>query len=222
MSNMLVDTFLQECEDLLPEIEECALALNDESDPGEIVGRLFRAFHTIKGSGAMVGLDHVARFTHHVETLLDGVREGKVAISPRISELVLASADEIKRLLSVEPDRTPAPSKDRDTLIAELEQFAQSQPIAHSSANRHPEQTDTSTPDNRAASNHERCWQIVFRPNPDLFHCGGNPYVLIRELGKLGPVEAIALTDDVPRLEELQPASCYLGWKVNEVVRICR
>src|SRR5450631_4348121 len=131
MHNMFVDTFLQECEDLLPEIEECALALNGEGDSREIVGRLFRAFHTIKGSGAMVGLDHVAGFTHHVETLLDGIREDKVAISPRVAELVLASADEIKRLMLVEPGSAPLPSQSREDLIAELERLSAASTSTH-------------------------------------------------------------------------------------------
>ena len=215
MRNMLVDTFLQECEDLLPEIEECALSLDGESDSAEVVGRLFRAFHTIKGSGAMVGLDHVASFTHHVETLLDGVREGKVAASPRIAELVLASADEIKRLLAVEPDSVPVASEGREALIAELEQFAQKSDSAPPSNNRHPEPQAGSAEEGHINSGQERSWQIVFRPNPDLFHSGGNPYLLIRELGMLGSVEAIALTEDVPSLEDLQPTTCYLGWNVT-------
>ncbi|MBK8002224.1 MAG: Hpt domain-containing protein [Verrucomicrobia bacterium] len=45
------------------------------------MNRLFRAFHTIKGSGAMFGFEAVAAFTHHVETALDRVREGQLALS---------------------------------------------------------------------------------------------------------------------------------------------
>lgn len=215
MHNALVDTFLQECEDLLPEIEECALALNSEDGSEEIVGRLFRAFHTIKGSGAMVGLDHVAAFTHHVETLLDGVREGKVAVSPRVAELVLAAADEIKRLLAIEPGKAPAASEVRDGLVAELEQFSAASVGAIDLTGRPSEAPIASVHEDSPNSGRERLWQVVFRPNPDLFHCGGNPYVLIRELGKLGPIDAIALTEDVPPLERLDPATCYLGWKVT-------
>jgi two-component system, chemotaxis family, sensor kinase CheA len=215
MHNALVDTFLQECEDLLPEIEECALGLNGEEGSGEIVGRLFRAFHTIKGSGAMVGLDHVAAFTHHVETLLDGVREGKVAASPRVAELVLAAADEIKRLLVIEPGEAPAASKVREALVAELEQFSSASMCAVGPAGPALEAPIESPRQDNPGSGQERHWQVVFRPNPDLFHCGGNPYVLLRELGKLGPIDTIALTEDVPPLERLDPALCYLGWKVT-------
>ena len=213
MHNMLVDTFLHECEELLPEIEECALALNEEDETGEIVRRLFRAFHTIKGSGAMVGLNHVASFTHHVETLLDGVREGRIAVAPQIAELVLASADEIRRLLAMDPDRTPPPSKERDALIAALEKFSQSSDAAH--GNGHPSSTPEEKPAQKTDPGAEHRWQILFRPNPDLFHCGGNPYLLLRELSSLGSLQVTAHSDDVPRLEELQPTTCYLGWSIT-------
>ena len=51
------------------------LIMTAERNGGEAVNQIFRAFHTIKGSGAMFGFDEVAAFTHHIETLLDQVRE---------------------------------------------------------------------------------------------------------------------------------------------------
>lgn len=206
---MWADSFLQEAEDLLAEIQECALALDGESRPDEIVGRLFRAFHTIKGSGAMFGFDYVSKFTHHVENLLDRVREGKVAVSPQLAELVLAAADEIKRLLAVELGVIPEPSEAREALIAALEAFS-----------LHTAQIPTAAIglielDNSASIAQERSWQIVFRPGKDLFACGGNPLLLLRDLGKLGSIDVVAHTQNVPTLEELQPGACYLGWTVS-------
>jgi len=209
LGNTWADSFLQEAEELLAEIQECALALEGEGQSAEIVGRLFRAFHTIKGSGAMFGFDYVSKFTHHVETLLDGVREGKVAVSPQLAELVLAAADEIKRLLAVEPGVIPEPSEAREALIAALEAFA---PV---SAQLSTVATGVAERKNRAAIAHERSWKIVFRPSKDLFACGGNPLLLLRDLGRLGSIDVVAQTDGVPTLEELQPGTCYLGWIVT-------
>jgi len=214
MHNMFVDTFLQECEDLLLEIEECALTLSNEEDSGEIVGRLFRAFHTIKGSGAMVGLDHLAGFTHHVETLLDEVREGRVAISPRVVELVLTAADEIKRLMLVEPGSAAPPSKSREDLVAELEQFS-SHPVSEQSISPHAKAPSTPTVEEAEQTGEERRWKIVFRPGADLFLCGGSPYNLLRELGTLGSIDVVTMTEAIPRLEHMEPTACYLGWSVT-------
>jgi len=55
-----VDTFLQEADDALAEIEATALSLSGDSSGGDAVNQIFRAFHTIKGSGSMFGFDDVA------------------------------------------------------------------------------------------------------------------------------------------------------------------
>ena len=191
MRNVWADSYLQEAEDLLAEIQECALALDSENQSDEIVGRLFRAFHTIKGSGAMFGFDHVSKFTHHVETLLDGVREGRIAVSPQLAELVLAAADEIKRLLAVEPGEAPEPSEERETLIATLEAYTPVSALIPKAAIESVEQ------DNSAAIAQERSWQVVFRPSKDLFACGGNPLLLLCDLEKLGSMHVVAQTDNV-------------------------
>src|SRR5688572_20360836 len=93
-------TFLQEAEELLRQIEAAALELEARPHDADLVNQLFRAFHTIKGSGAMFGFGAVVSFTHHVETTLDHVREGRVAVSPELVSLVLAAKDHIGELLA--------------------------------------------------------------------------------------------------------------------------
>jgi two-component system, chemotaxis family, sensor kinase CheA len=91
-----VETFLQEAEELLAEIEQSALLLDTGEGTEETINRLFRAFHTIKGSGAMCGLSALADFTHHVENLLDSVREGATAVSPSLSGVVLKASQGLR------------------------------------------------------------------------------------------------------------------------------
>ena len=75
------NTFKEEALELLEELESALLELEENPQDMGLVGRVFRAMHTIKGSGAMFGFDAVSRFTHHVESAFDMVREGKVAVS---------------------------------------------------------------------------------------------------------------------------------------------
>ena len=65
----------------------------------ELIGRVFRAMHTIKGSGAMFGFDDIAAFTHEVETVFDLVRNGKLAVTKRLIDLTLAARDQITAML---------------------------------------------------------------------------------------------------------------------------
>src|SRR5579872_2307508 len=120
-----VQTFLGEAEELVADIEQSALALSGNGDgpAAETVNRLFRDFHTLKGSGAMCGLDEVAGFTHHVESLLDRVREGAIPVSESLSELILKAVDHIKVLLNAARGGEAAPGEAAAALTAAIEEF---------------------------------------------------------------------------------------------------
>src|ERR1017187_614436 len=124
MQHNPVETFLQEAEELLAEIEQSALSLGSGERSEETINRLFRAFHTIKGSGAMCGLHQVAGFTHHVESLLDRVREGAVTVSPGLADLVLAAADQIKMLLAAETGGEAVAAGSSEKLIGKIAELS--------------------------------------------------------------------------------------------------
>ena len=66
-------TYREEAGELLAELETSLLELEDNPEDIELIGRVFSAMHTIKGSGAMFGFDDIAAFTHAVETVFDMV-----------------------------------------------------------------------------------------------------------------------------------------------------
>lgn len=207
--NSWIEAYLQESEDLLAGIEETALSLDDDHASSEKINELFRAFHTIKGSGAMCGFDGVANFTHHVESLLDKVRAGALSVSPELTDIVLAARDHIKSLLAAESGGGAVPAS--DSLIARIQQIAST-----SAAPAAPEAPATKAPVQEKTSSGElRTWNIHFRPSPDLMACGGNPVLLFRDLRELGACEIVAHTDAVPQLEDIQPGTTYLWWDIS-------
>ena len=60
----LVQVFLEESEDEIRELEAGLIKLEEEQDDENIINRVFRAAHTIKGSAGLVGFDDVSNFTH--------------------------------------------------------------------------------------------------------------------------------------------------------------
>jgi two-component system chemotaxis sensor kinase CheA len=68
------EAYKEEAHELLGELEAVLLQLEQAPGDGELIGRVFRALHTIKGSGAMFGFEKIASFTHEVETVFDLVR----------------------------------------------------------------------------------------------------------------------------------------------------
>ncbi len=97
--DMTTQVFKEEAFELLSELETSLLELEDLPNDMDLINRVFRALHTIKGSGSMFGFDAIAGFTHHVENVFDLVRNGDLSITKELLTLVLASRDHIYAML---------------------------------------------------------------------------------------------------------------------------
>ncbi len=111
----LVGEFITECGELIEAAEVALLELEDKPDDNELVNTVFRAYHTIKGTSAFMGLDPITEFTHFVETVLSMVRDGDLSFDRACADINFESIDIIKKLLSsVEQsgagDELPIPS----------------------------------------------------------------------------------------------------------------
>jgi len=112
----LVAEFITECSELIESAEGALLELEDTPEDMELVNTVFRAYHTIKGTSAFMGLDPITEFTHFVETVLSIVRDGDLPFDRACADINFESIDIIKQLLdSVENlnagDELPFPSK---------------------------------------------------------------------------------------------------------------
>jgi two-component system chemotaxis sensor kinase CheA len=198
-----VDTFLQEADELLAEIESAALSLSPASSDSEDLHRIFRAFHTIKGSGAMFGFDDAAGFTHHVESLLDQVREGLIPVSSELSSIILASTDCIKSLLQSAQGQGVADSAAQSALLERVHALSATAGLAHALP---------AAPAGAPVAGSAPRWNIRFRPDPALLSRGCSFPLLFRDLKKLGPCVLEAHTDAIPPLAELTTNACHLWW----------
>jgi two-component system chemotaxis sensor kinase CheA len=205
-------TFLLEADDLLAQIEEIALEADPQAPDSDSVNRLFRAFHTIKGSGAMFGFDAVAGFTHHVETALDRVREGQLALSQQLLDLVLAAKDRIKVLLEAGQGGASGSDEASQKLVASITALS-----SGSDASAAGVRNTIASPATPAAAPvaGRQTFKIRFQPDPALMVCGTNPVSLLNELRALGDCSIVADTSAVPELGALQPDQCHIRWDIT-------
>ena len=96
LEQMLKNTFLDEAEQLLEETEQCFLQLEKRDVGPEVIEQIFRLAHNLKGSAGAVGFEDVALFTHHLESMILGVRQQRIAITPVVVNLLLRSNDHLK------------------------------------------------------------------------------------------------------------------------------
>src|ERR1035437_1036661 len=122
MMEEAITIYREEAGELLAELETSLLDLEETPGDDDLINRVFRAMHTIKGSGAMFGFDDISSFTHEVETVFDMVRNGKMTVTKRLLDLTLKSRDHISYLLNIsvgeEVDRSEG-----DEIIAGLRQL---------------------------------------------------------------------------------------------------
>lgn len=90
------EEFFVELEDILRNVDEQILSLENNPSDTDIVNRIFRDFHSMKGNLMMVGLTELGGFIHEVEVILDQARSGSLEITEEIIDILLDSADIIK------------------------------------------------------------------------------------------------------------------------------
>lgn len=93
--------FLQEALQQLDECDEAYLALSDPERRPKELDRIFRAAHSIKGSGLSVGFEDIGRFAHVLEDLLNLLRATPDRCSEDVISILFESGDAIRRRLSM-------------------------------------------------------------------------------------------------------------------------
>lgn len=202
------DTFLAEAEDLLIELEASLLDLESTPDNAEEVHHVFRALHTIKGSGAMFGFQRVADFTHHVETAFQRVRDGDLAASAGLVSLTLSALDHIRLLLNGGED-TDKEQRLLEGFAAALAETPDQAPRTMAGGGDPGGQAEGDT-----AQAETTTWRIRLRLGRQAMAFGVNPLRLLDELRDLGDCIVVGLTDRVPPLQEMEPESCYMEWDI--------
>lgn len=91
--------FFEESQEHLDEMEQLLLDLDVANPDSEMLNSIFRAAHSIKGGSGIFGFDALASVTHIMESLLDKIRQGKMAITTDMVDLFLSSVDQLKEIL---------------------------------------------------------------------------------------------------------------------------
>ncbi len=207
--------FKEEAYELLTELESALMELEETPADADLVARVFRAMHTIKGSGAMFGFDAVAAFTHEVETTFDLVRDGRLAVTPELINLGLTARDHIKVLLDTDETASEAErAKERDIMegFKALRQTGSTD--YENNEGLFEEALSDSFEEEAYDQGSETTYRIRFKPHRGIFANGTNPALLLDELRELGRCHVVAQFDDIPFLDSIDPEACHLFWDI--------
>ncbi len=231
MTDASFQIFADEARELLQLAEEALLNLDDLTDDEkleEIVGDLFRTFHTIKGAAGLFGFESIVSFTHIVENVLVRIRDGKLSVEEKIVALFLSSRDHLEHLVDNALNQEEADeelTKVNGDLLQELNKFLDV-PEQHDDAIEHDNnvtavnnvsaQEELEGSDVNADGVENVNWHISLRFDLNVFRDGMDPASFITYLGNIGTLKEVAVVSEkVPKWSDFDPESCYLGFEIE-------
>jgi two-component system chemotaxis sensor kinase CheA len=94
----LLKDFITESDELVQQVEQDLLTLEDCSDP-EVLNRIFRGMHTIKGTSGFFGFEKLVALTHRAEDVLNQLRKGELAVTRAIIDALLRANDQVRLMM---------------------------------------------------------------------------------------------------------------------------
>ncbi|GAA8153940.1 chemotaxis histidine kinase/response regulator CheAY2 [Helicobacter pylori] len=95
----IMEDFLIEAFEMNEQLDQDLVELEHNPEDLDLLNRIFRVAHTIKGSSSFLNLNILTRLTHNMEDVLNRARKGEIKITPDIMDVVLRSIDLMKTLL---------------------------------------------------------------------------------------------------------------------------
>lgn len=210
MSEFL-EVFFEECSEGLDVMESGLLAIDVTAVDVEDVNTIFRAAHSIKGGSATFDLTDIASFTHVMETLLDQMRSGERNADTNDIDLLLESVDCLREMI----DATKAEEPHDAARVADLKKRLEVALTKNSSTAKDSGAAEAEAGSSGDSDAQPPGWCIEFFPKPELLQNGQEPYRLFNELRKLGELDITSQLHNLPSLQNLEPTSLYLGWRLE-------
>jgi len=126
----LLPVFIEESQQHLQNIEPDLLALEKsgkDTEP-EMVNRIFRGIHSIKGAAGFFGFHNIGRLSHIMESSLSLLRDGKILPTPELIDALLTGIDALKAMLD---DAVASEDFDINNEVALLQKFVDDADIPH-------------------------------------------------------------------------------------------
>jgi two-component system chemotaxis sensor kinase CheA len=95
----ILEDFLVEAFELIEQIDQDLVELEARPNDLELLNRIFRVAHTVKGSSSFLNFDVLTRLTHHMEDVLNKARRAELKLTAEVMDVVLESIDMMKALL---------------------------------------------------------------------------------------------------------------------------
>ncbi len=153
MDDLIIE-FITETNESLEELDLDLVNLEKNPNDIDLLGKIFRLIHTIKGTCGFLGLPRLEKVAHHGENVLGKFRDGELEVTPYYVTLIFESIDKIKYIVGVIEETSSEPEGSDEELIAKLDAAYEGKEISG-------EATDNDSPADAAAPKEEKADIVV-------------------------------------------------------------
>ncbi|MCK9454385.1 MAG: chemotaxis protein CheW [Sulfurimonas sp.] len=118
----ILQDFLVESFELIEQLDQDLVELEHNPQDLELLNRIFRVAHTIKGASSFLNFDVLTHLTHHMEDVLNKARHGELIIDADIMDVILESIDLMKALLNIIRDTSSDSGIDVSACVSRLDE----------------------------------------------------------------------------------------------------
>lgn len=230
-------TFFQECDELLAELESKLMLLEQGQTDLETINAVFRAVHSVKGGAGAFGLEALVRFAHVFETLMDELRGGRKPCDAVTIKTLLRASDVLADHIQAAQGLAPPVDEERSAgLVQELELLTHGgeappaveeeeeddfgfTPMAFDAPLDDPALAVEATAADAAPAG-QPGWRIVFKPHGRMYGSANEAGLLLREVGRLGPITVSVDEAALPTLDVLVAEDGYLTWTIDLIAEV--
>ncbi len=116
----IVESFIEESKEILENLNSDLVELESSPEDEELLNKIFRSFHTLKGTSGFLSLNKTTLVTHRCEDILNKLRKGQAKLTSELMDVILEAYDVINLLLSsIEMNKNE--DVEIDDIVAKLE-----------------------------------------------------------------------------------------------------
>ncbi len=147
----LIQDFLVETNEIIENLDQDLVELENNQKDLELLNKIFRGAHTMKGSSSFLGFDKLSELTHHAEDILNKLRKGEMVVTREIMDVLLKFVDKTKQIVSDIENGTDV--ADCTDVIADLKLASQGMLAGNKSKGAFSNKQDSSETKSQKAGN---------------------------------------------------------------------
>lgn len=216
MEDSLRQAFSEECDELLERMEHVLLEMEADPNNSALIDELFRIVHTIKGSSGLVGFEQLVDFSHELENLAVQVRDGVLAVTQELCDIMLESRDLL--LMLVDTALGDEDANDLEALAQREKDLTEKIQVYSPSLDKaeKPNKTSDAAPEPNNEAPVHRSYVIDINLAPEVLMFGLDPLASILYLQDLGTItKCVVNAQALPSFDVADFTQCYLSFELE-------